>query len=55
VERWTANRCQKEILRLWDQSTNRINTLWAQILSQRFEQTMKAFGHWPGRVYDSTS
>jgi uncharacterized damage-inducible protein DinB len=52
VERWTANRCQKEILQLWDQSTDRINTLWAQIPSQRFEQTMTAFGRWPGRVYE---
>ena len=33
MEPWTTNRCQKEILRLWDQSTDRINTLWAQILS----------------------
>jgi uncharacterized damage-inducible protein DinB len=45
-------RPKREILRLWDESTGRINTLWAQIPPERFDQTMTAFGQWPGRVYD---
>ena len=45
-------RPKKEILRRWDESTDRINTLWAQIPPERFEQTMTAFGQWPGRVYE---
>jgi uncharacterized damage-inducible protein DinB len=45
-------RPKKEILRLWDEGTDRINTLWAEIPSERFEQTITAFGQWPGRVYD---
>ena len=52
MERSTANRWQKEILRLWDQSTDRITTLWAQIPSQRFEHTMTGFGQWLGSVYE---
>jgi uncharacterized damage-inducible protein DinB len=43
---------KKEILRLWDESTDKINTLWAKIPPARFEETMTAFGQWPGRVYD---
>jgi uncharacterized damage-inducible protein DinB len=45
-------RPKQEILRLWDESTERINTLWAQIPPERFAETMTAFGQWPGRVYD---
>ena len=41
-----------EILRRWDESTGQINSLWQQIPPERFEQTMTAFGQWPGRVYD---
>ena len=43
---------KKEILRLWDESTEQINKLWPQIPADRFGETMTAFGQWPGRVYD---
>lgn len=45
-------RPKNEILRQWDESTEKINALWPQIPAERFHQTMKAFGQWPGRVYD---
>lgn len=45
-------RPKKEILRLWDESTGKIDTLWARIPPERFEQTMTAFGQWPGHVYE---
>ena len=45
-------RPKQEILRLWDDSTDKINTLWPQIPAERFEETMTAFGQYPGRVYD---
>jgi uncharacterized damage-inducible protein DinB len=41
-----------EILRRWDESTNEIDALWAQIPPQRFQETMKAFGQYEGTVHD---
>jgi uncharacterized damage-inducible protein DinB len=45
-------RPKKELLQLWDESTEQLNTLWPQIPPQRFQETMKAFGQYEGRVYD---
>lgn len=45
-------RPKEEILRLWDQSTEDLNTLWAQIPSGRFQEEMVAFGQYPGRASD---
>jgi uncharacterized damage-inducible protein DinB len=42
----------KELLRLWDQSTAQINELWPKIPAERFQETMTAFGQYPGRVFD---
>jgi uncharacterized damage-inducible protein DinB len=42
----------KELLRLWDQSTTQIDELWPKIPAERFQETMTAFGQFPGRVYD---
>ena len=41
-----------EILRLWDESTAALDQLWAQIPPERFQETMVAFGQYPGKVYD---
>ena len=41
-----------EVLRLWDESTREINTLWSQIPLKRFQETVKAFGQYEGRVCD---
>ena len=47
-----ASTSKDEVLKLWDDSTVAINTLWAQIPLERFEQTMTAFGQYPGKVHD---
>ncbi|HEX6901672.1 MAG TPA: DinB family protein [Thermoanaerobaculia bacterium] len=41
-----------EILRLWDESTEKINALWPQIPAERFQETTTAFGQYPGKVHD---
>src|SRR5262245_53088277 len=43
---------KREILQRWDESTENINALWSRIPLARFQQTMTAFGQYPGRVYD---
>ena len=40
------------ILRLWDESTVAIDRLWPQIPTHQFQETMTAFGQYPGKVYD---
>jgi uncharacterized damage-inducible protein DinB len=41
-----------DILRRWDESTAALDRLWAQIPPERFQETMTAFGQYPGKVYD---
>ena len=41
-----------EILKLWDESTENMNKLWPTIPAERFQENMKAFGQWDGRVND---
>jgi uncharacterized damage-inducible protein DinB len=41
-------RPKAEILRMWDASTKAINEMWATIPAERFQETMTAFGQWPG-------
>jgi uncharacterized damage-inducible protein DinB len=43
---------KKEILRRWDESTEKINALWPRISPSRFHEKMMAFGQYPGRVYE---
>ena len=45
-------RPKDEILRLWDESTDKMNGLWPQIPRERFQETMTAFGQYPGLVHD---
>jgi len=40
-----------EILRLWDEATEELNTLWAQIPVEKFQDHIVAFGQYPGPVY----
>lgn len=44
-------RNQKEILQLWDNLTNIINTLWTQIPPNRFQEIDTAFGEYEGQIY----
>jgi uncharacterized damage-inducible protein DinB len=45
-------RPKAEILRMWDQATDEINTLWPQIPPERFHENLVAFGMYPGRASD---
>jgi uncharacterized damage-inducible protein DinB len=51
----SMDRSQKpraEILRMWDEATDEINTLWPQIPAERFQENLVAFGQYPGRASD---
>jgi uncharacterized damage-inducible protein DinB len=39
-------RPKQELLRLWDENTEQLNTLWPQIPPQRFQETLTAFGQY---------
>ncbi len=41
-----------EVLQKWDDSTKQLNELWAQVPPPRFQETMTAFGQYPGVVHD---
>ena len=45
-------RPKQEVLRLWDESTEQLNSLWSQIPPQRFGETLTAFGQFPGVFHD---
>ena len=45
-------RPKSEILRTWDEHTKEMNALWGKIPLQRFQETMKAFGQYEGKVHD---
>jgi uncharacterized damage-inducible protein DinB len=47
-----AARSREEVLRLWDESTKHINTLWPQIPADRFRETLTAFGQFKDRAYN---
>jgi uncharacterized damage-inducible protein DinB len=47
-----AEKPKDEILRAWDEATDEINTLWAQIPPERFQENIVAFGQYPGRASD---
>ena len=43
---------KSEVLRLWDEDTLALDQLWAQIPPERFQESVTAFGQYPGKVYD---
>ena len=45
-------RPKAELLRSWDEATDEINRLWAQLPIERFQEHMTAFGQFPGHGYD---
>jgi uncharacterized damage-inducible protein DinB len=49
---YSGESSKSAILQRWDESTEKINALWPQIPPDRFQQTMTAFGQYPGRVYE---
>ncbi len=42
-----------KILELWDESTEKINTLWSQLGLERFQEYIKLFGQYEGTVQSS--
>jgi uncharacterized damage-inducible protein DinB len=42
---------KNELLALWDEATEQINTLWPTIPANRFQEMDKAFGQWDGPIY----
>ena len=40
------------LLRLWDEATEQLNTIWPQIRPEQFAQHIVAFGQYPGATYD---
>ena len=43
---------KQEILRRWDESTQRIAEYWSRITPERLGEHMVAFGQFPGKAYD---
>jgi uncharacterized damage-inducible protein DinB len=41
-----------DVLRLWDEATEQLNTYWAQIRPEQFAQHIVAFGQYPGATHD---
>src|SRR5262245_10921996 len=41
-----------DLLKMWDESTAALDRLWPQIPPERFQETMTAFGRYPGTVYN---
>jgi uncharacterized damage-inducible protein DinB len=41
---------KNELLKLWDELTNLIDTSWSQIPTQRFQEIDKAFGEYEGQI-----
>lgn len=39
-----------QVLKMWDQITDEINTVWPQITAERLQETDKAFGMYDGKV-----
>jgi uncharacterized damage-inducible protein DinB len=46
-----APKTKEEILSLWDETTEQINTFWPQIPAHRFQEVANAFGQWEGPVH----
>lgn len=43
---------KRNVLEMWDESTEQLNTLWSKIPPERFSETMTAFGQYTGIVHD---
>ena len=43
---------KSEILRLWDEATAQLDELWPRIPAERFQETLNAFGQYPGVLHD---
>ena len=41
-----------DLLRKWDDTTTALDQLWDQIPADRFQESMTAFGQYPGKVHE---
>jgi uncharacterized damage-inducible protein DinB len=47
-----AAKPKAELLQEWDENTEELNALWAQIPAERFQETLTAFGQFEGKLHD---
>lgn len=52
-EHWDHGNKKDRLLELWDEATTEINTYWAQIKEEQFQQNIKIFGQYEGTVRSS--
>ncbi|WP_186758565.1 DinB family protein [Echinicola salinicaeni] len=53
IEEVNHGNSKSKILELWDEATVEINTYWAQVKPEQFQQKIKAFGQYEGTVWSS--
>ena len=44
---------KEQLLKLWDEASEKINTYWAQIPEERFSEEITIFGRYKGTVWSS--
>jgi uncharacterized damage-inducible protein DinB len=44
---------RQELLRLWDEATDKINQYWSEIPAERFHEVDKFFGQYEGTIFSS--
>jgi len=49
-ERADLQGSKKRVLELWDEATEKLNALWAQIPAEKFQEKIVAFGMYEGTV-----
>lgn len=47
------NPTEQDFLKLWDEDSEKINSLWTQIPEERFQERIKAFGQYEGTAISS--
>lgn len=47
------HRTKEALLKLWDQSTDEINTFWPQISQERFQENIIVFGKYEGQTFST--
>lgn len=52
-EHFDHGNSKAKILELWDKATKEINTHWAQLKTERFQESVKIFGQYEGTVLSS--
>ncbi|WP_250435314.1 DinB family protein [Hanstruepera flava] len=53
IEQVDHDNKKAKILEFWDEATDEINTYWAKIKPEQFQQNIKIFGQYEGTVWSS--